>query len=77
MPIKRLTGLGDRAFAVADQVRVLAGNRLITLTYDGTNVGGGPRDAPGYQKPDLDEAALRKSLIRTARSFVSGLSAHD
>ncbi|MGP4102254.1 hypothetical protein [Nonomuraea sp. KM90] len=77
VPIKRLTGLGDRAFAVADQVRVLAGNRLITLTYDGTNVGGGPRDAPGYQKPDLDEAALRKSLIRTARSFVSGLSAHD
>ncbi|SEG96056.1 hypothetical protein SAMN05444920_109265 [Nonomuraea solani] len=77
VPIKRLTGLGDRAFAVAQEVRVLAGDRLIRFTYDGTNVGGGPRDAPGYQKPDLDEAALRKSLIRTARSFVSGLSAHD
>ncbi|MFG6195140.1 hypothetical protein [Nonomuraea sp. JJY05] len=75
-PVKHLTGLGDRAFAVADRVHVLAGEYLIQLTYDGTNTGGGIRDAPGYKEPDLDEAALRKSLIRIATIFVSGLSAH-
>ncbi|MEV0385746.1 hypothetical protein [Nonomuraea sp. NPDC050643] len=73
-PVKRLTGIGDRAFAVTDQVHVLAGGHLIQLSYDGSNTGGGVRDAPGYQEPDLDEAALRKSLIRTAATFVSGLS---
>ncbi|MGP3955845.1 hypothetical protein ACTWPT_07590 [Nonomuraea sp. 3N208] len=76
-PVKHLTGLGDRAFAVADRVHVLAGEYLIQFTYDGTNTGGGIRDAPGYKEPDLDEAALRKSLIRIATIFVSGLSAHE
>lgn len=76
-PVQHLTGLGDRAFAFDDQVHVLAGDRLILLSYKGANTGGGFRDAPGYQEPDLDEAALRKSLIRIAGSFVSGLSARD
>jgi hypothetical protein len=76
-PVKHLTGLGDRAFAFADQVHVLAGDYLILLSYDGANTGGGVRDAPGYQEPALDEAALRKSLIRIAKIFVSGLPAHD
>lgn len=76
-PVKHLTGLGDRAFAVADQVHVLDGDYLIGLSYDGANTGGGVRDAPGYQEPRLDKAALRKSLIRIARVFVSGLSARD
>lgn len=76
-PVKHLTGLGDRAIAVADEVHVLAGDYLILLTYNGTNTGGGVRGAPGYQEPNLDEAALRKSLIRSATIFVPGLSAHD
>ncbi|MCF6470757.1 hypothetical protein FAF44_20515 [Nonomuraea sp. MG754425] len=70
-PVKHLTGLGDRAFTVADQVHVLAGDDVIQLTYDGTNTGGGVRDAPGYQEPGLDAAALRKSLVRIAKGFVS------
>ncbi|SEH03783.1 hypothetical protein SAMN05444920_1442 [Nonomuraea solani] len=76
-PVKRLTGIGDRAFAFADQVHVLAGGYLIQLTYNGTNTGGGVRDAPGFQEPNLDEAALRKSLIRIAEIYVPGLSAQN
>lgn len=74
---RRLTGVGDRAFVVGDQVQVLKGDHLLELGYVGENIGGGSRDASGFQEPSLDKAALRKSLIRLAPIFVSGLSTRD
>ncbi|WP_156325199.1 hypothetical protein [Nonomuraea sp. SBT364] len=72
---RRLTGIGDRAFVVGDQAHVLTGDHLLEFDYWGENIGGGSRDALGFREPSLDEAALRKSLIRLAPIFVSGLSA--
>ncbi|WP_156325550.1 hypothetical protein [Nonomuraea sp. SBT364] len=58
-------------------MHVLAGGYIVLLSYDGANIGGGVRDAPGCQVPDRDEAALRKSLVQIAGTFVPGLSVGD
>ncbi|MEQ4723258.1 hypothetical protein [Nonomuraea sp. B19D2] len=74
---RRLAGVGDRAFVVGDQAHVLTGDHLLELDYWGENIGGGRRDASGFREPSLDEATLRKSFVRLAPIFVSGLSTRD
>ncbi len=88
-PRRRLSGLGEQAFAVVSSttrrydksappmteilIKVLAGDRTVEATFRGTTAGGGLVGAAGYQAPFFEPAVAQRALTKVTRTFLGGL----